>query len=155
MYCDINDLLTRVDKKVLINLTNDTAPYIEINEDIVNENIEIATDLVNASLRNKYALPLKSVPKILVQISADIVIYRLYSRRPQDVPKNYQQNYEYALNILKDIQNGSKVLELKAASAPDDKETTIGMSMYLVNKDDSDRRFSLKNFGGLGLWIQA
>lgn len=149
MYCDLSDLLTRVDKKVLINLTNDTAPYTEINEDIINENIEIATDLVNASLRNKYALPLKSVPKILVQISADIVIYRLYSRRPQDVPKNYQQNYEYALNILKDIQNGSKVLELTTSF--DVKETTIRTSMYLTNKDDSDRRFSPTTMRGFGL----
>lgn len=149
MYCDLSDLLTRVDKKVLINLTNDTAPYTEINEDIINENIEIATDLVNASLRNKYALPLQSVPKILVQISADIVIYRLYSRRPQDVPKNYQQNYEYALNILKDIQNGSKVLELTTSS--DVKETTIRTSMYLTSKDDSDRRFSSKTMRGFNL----
>lgn len=153
MYCDINDLLTRVDKKVLINLTNDTAPYTEINEDVINENIELATDLVNASLRNKYALPLKSVPKILVQISADIVIYRLYSRRPQDVPKNYLQNYEFALSILKEIQSGSKVLEL--ATSSDATETTIRTSMYLVNKDDSDRRFSPKTMRGFRLWVQV
>lgn len=148
MYCNINDLLTRVDKKVLINLTNDSAPYTEINEDVINENIEIATDLVNASLRNRYALPLKSVPKILVQISADIVIYRLYSRRPQDVPKNYQQNYEYALNILKDIQNGTKILDLSTSSIA---ESTIKASMYLFNKDASDRRFSAETMRGFRL----
>mgnify|MGYP002620052532 FL=1 len=149
-YCDIDDLCSRVDEKVLINLTNDKAPFTSVNEDIVNENIEIATDLVNSSLRNKYKLPLRAVPKIITQVTADIVIYRLYSRRPQDVPKNYQQNYEYALSILKDIQSGSKVLELPSSSETE-KETTIGTSMYLINKDDSDRRFSPRQMRGFSL----
>lgn len=150
MYCDIDDLYSRVDKKVLINLTNDTAPFTAVNEDIVNENIEIATDLVNTSLRNKYTLPLKAVPKIITQVTADIVIYRLYSRRPQDVPKNYVQNYEYALSILKDIQTGLKVLELPSSSKTNE-ETTIRTSMYLINKDDSDRRFSPRLMKGFSL----
>ena len=93
MYCTIDDLLSRIDRRVLINLSNDVSPATEINMDCINENITIADDIINSSLRNKYSLPLPSIPKILVQISADIVIYRLYARRPQDVPKNYLQNF--------------------------------------------------------------
>ena len=92
MYCTINDLLTRIDEKVLINLSNDTFPAESPNLERINETIEIADDIINSALRNKYSLPLKNVPKIITQISADIVIYRLYSRRPQDIPKNYVQN---------------------------------------------------------------
>jgi len=139
MYCTINDLLSRIDKRVLINLTNDVTPATEINMECINENITIADDIINSSLRNKYKLPLSSIPKILVQISADIVIYRLYARRPQDVPKNYLQNYEDAKSILKDLQNGSKVLELTGAD--NTQETVLSPRMYITDKTEDDRRF--------------
>ena len=138
MYCTIDDLLTRIGQKVLINLSNDTAPAVEVNQSIVNETIEIADDIINSSLRNKYRLPLKSVPKIINQISADIVIYRLYSRRPQDVPANYIKNFETAIQILKELQTGAKVLELDTT---DNGETVLTPQMYRCNKTEDDRRF--------------
>ena len=148
-YCTVDDLLKRVDTKVLINLSNDTIPASTINLNVVNENIEIADDMINASLRNRYSLPLSYVPKIINQISADIVIYRLYSRRPQDVPKNYVQNFEYALNLLREIQNGSKILEL--ATNENGSETVANVQMYKCNKTENDRRFP-DELTRYGLW---
>lgn len=144
MYCTVNDLLTRIDNKVLINLSNDTFPASEINLARVNETIEIADDMINASLRNKYHLPLKSIPKIINQISADIVIYRLYSRRPQDIPSNYVKNFEYAISLLKDLQTGAKVLELDSSN---DMETVLNPTMYMCDKTEEDRKFN----GGFNL----
>ena len=140
MYCTIDDLLSRIDRRVLINLSNDVSPATEINMDCINENITIADYIINSSLRNKYSLPLPSIPKILVQISADIVIYRLYARRPQDVPKNYLQNFEDAKSMLKDLQNGSKVLEFATSDAT--AETKLSPKMYITDKTDEDRIFS-------------
>jgi phage gp36-like protein len=138
MYCSVDDLLTRIDKKVLINLSNDSFPADEINVQRVNETITIADDMINASLRNKYVLPLKNIPKIINQISADIVIYRLYSRRPQDVPKNYVQNFEYAIALLKDFQNGIKVLE---SNTDGSQENILTLKMYNCNKTEADKKF--------------
>lgn len=138
MYCTIDDLLTRIGQKILINLSNDTFPANTVNETTVNETIEIADDIINSSLRNKYRLPLSSVPKIINQISADIVIYRLYSRRPQDVPDNYVKNFESAMKILTELQNGSKILELETSESG---ETVITPKMYMCDKTEDDRRF--------------
>ena len=146
MYCTIDDLFTRIDKKVLINLSNDTFPAETVDLQRINETIEIADDIINSALRNRYQLPLVSTPKIITQISADIVIYRLYSRRPQDIPKNYVQNFELAISILKDLQNGTKVLGVSGA---DDKEKVLSSQMYMCDKTDSDRVFN-KRFQ---LWI--
>lgn len=141
MYCTTNDLLTRIDEKVLINLSNDTFPATTVNVQRVNETIEIADDIINSALRNKYQLPLTSTPKIITQISADIVIYRLYSRRPQDIPKNYVKNFEDAIALLKELQTGSKVLE---AEISENSETVLSPKMYMCDKTEEDRRFNVR-----------
>lgn len=99
MYCTIEDLINRVTEKTLVNLTNDVLPANSVKKEIAEENITIADDLINSSLRNKYILPLKSVPNLVKQLSADIAIYRLYCRRPQNVPENYKKNYEVEINL--------------------------------------------------------
>ncbi|MBR1754020.1 DUF1320 domain-containing protein [bacterium] len=139
MYCTINDLLTRIDEKVLINLSNDIFPASSVNTQRINETIEIADDIINSALRNKYQLPLSSTPKIITQIAADIVIYRLYSRRPQDIPKNYVKNFEDAIALLKDLQTGVKVLEAKSSEIS---ETVLSPQMYMCDKTEEDRRFN-------------
>ena len=149
-YCTKNDILTRIDEKVLVNLTNDIPKYgdnlpTEVNESILSQMIEISDDMINASLRNRYTLPLNTTPKIINQISADITIYRLYARRPQDVPKNYQKNFEDAIQLLKEFQNGSKILD---AGADETFETLLTPNMYMCDKTEEDRKFN----GGFTLW---
>ena len=138
MYCEVRDILARIDEKVLINLTNDTFPATEVNYTVLNQLIEISEDMIDASLRNKYSLPLKSVPELIKQISADIVVYRLYARRPQDVPKNYQKNFDDAISILKDLQSGTKVLGFPSVN---DTEVVKTPKMYFCDKTEQDRKF--------------
>ncbi len=145
MYCNISDLLTRVNEKTLINLSKDEPPYDKIDEKIITENIEVASDLVDASIRNKYTLPLVNVPSVIKQITADIVIYRLYSRRAQDIPQNYVKNYEFALSLLSEFQCGSKILKT-------DTEENLGSCLYLTDKQESDVRFSKEKLRGFNLW---
>lgn len=141
MYCTIDDLINRIGEKTLINLTNDTTPASSVNKEIAEENIIIADDLINSSLRNKYNLPLKSVPNLIKQLSGDITIYRLYCRRPQNVPENYKKNYEIALQILKDLQSGTKVLDLPS-SLDNESKMSLSSALYLTDKTEDDRRFS-------------
>ncbi|MBQ9688248.1 DUF1320 domain-containing protein [bacterium] len=127
-YSTIDNLLTRIDEKVLINLSNDDFPSNEINTTRVEETIQIADDIINSALRNRYSLPLQTVPPIITQISADITIYRLYSRRVQDIPQNYIKNFEQAITLLKELQLGIKTLE----SSP---------RMYIWDKTEESRKF--------------
>ena len=142
MYCSIEDLISRVGEKTVINLTNDTTPATTVNSAIAEENIVIADDLINSSLRNKYKLPLPAVPNLVKQLSADITIYRLYCRRPQNVPENYKKNYEVALQILKDLQSGAKVLDLPSSFGDDESTSSMSSALYLTDKTEEDRRFT-------------
>lgn len=142
MYCTIEDLINRVTEKTLANLTNDVLPANSVKKEIAEENITIADDLINSSLRNKYILPLKSVPNLVKQLSADIAIYRLYCRRPQNVPENYKKNYEVALQMLKDLQSGAKVLDIPSSSFDGDTAQPVQSVLYLTDKADEDRVFT-------------
>lgn len=142
MYCTIEDLTNRITEKALVNLTNDILPATSVNKEIAEENIAIADDLINSSLRNKYVIPLKSVPNLIKQLSADITIYRLYCRRPQNVPENYKKNYEIALQILKDLQSGAKVLDIPSSSFDGDTAQPVQSALYLTDKADKDRIFT-------------
>ena len=150
MYCSIDDLINRITERTLINLTQDTSPATTVNEEIANENITIADDLINSSLRNKYKLPLSDIPNLIKQISADITIYRLYCRRPQNVPENYKKNYEVALQILKDLQSGSKKLDLPS-SLGDSVSSSVNSALYVTDKADEDRMFSDKVLRSMSL----
>lgn len=141
MYCTIEDLINRVTEKTLVNLTNDVLPATTIKREIAEDNIAIADDLINSSLRNKYVVPLKSIPNLIKQLSADITIYRLYCRRPQNVPDNYKKNYEVALQILKDLQSGAKVLDIPSSSL-DGGVQSVHSALYLTDKADEDRIFT-------------
>lgn len=141
MYCSIDDLINRITERTLINLTQDTSPATTVNQEIANDNIAIADDLINSSLRNKYKLPLSNIPNLIKQISADITIYRLYCRRPQNVPENYKKNYEVALQILKDLQSGAKVLDIPSSSL-DGGAQSVHSALYLTDKADEDRIFT-------------
>lgn len=146
MYCDINDLKKIISEKELINLTNDVKPADSVNENMAVENIAFADEIINSALRNKYKLPLIITPNLVKQLSADITIYRLYCRRPQEVPKNYQKNYEIALQILKELQSGIKVLDLPQSSCGSDINSSS--ALYLTDKTDEDRHFSNENMKG-------
>jgi len=152
MYCTIEDLINRVTEKILVNLTNDVLPATSIKREIAEDNIAIADDLINSSLRNKYVVPLKSVPNLVKQLSADITIYRLYCRRPQNVPENYKKNYEVALQILKDLQAGAKVLDIPSSSLDGGNTAqSVQSALYLTDKADEDRIFSDNFLRGMTL----
>lgn len=139
MYCNLDDLISIIPEKELINLSNDK-PADTINRVTVNICMSFADELINASLRNKYRLPLSFVPDLVKQLSADITAYRVYSRRPKDVPEHIKQNYEFALKILANIQKGITVLDLPSEH-PDESGVQASSSMYITNKRPEDRRF--------------
>lgn len=144
MYCKLADLVSIIPERELINLTNDK-PADTINQETINTCMSFADELINASLRNKYRLPLSFVPDLVRQLSADITAYRVYSRRPKDVPEHIKQNYEFALKILANIQKGTTVLDLPSEH-PDEEGVQSSSSMYITNKRPEDRRFTDEMF---------
>lgn len=138
-YSSIETLTTLIPLQELINLTNDE-PACEVNAARVKDAINYADEIINSYLRNKYVLPLKFVPPIIVNLSTDIAAFRLYSRRPRKLPEHIQSSYDTAIKILTSIQKEQMILDLPEEH-PDEKVTSPA-KMIITNKTSSSKIFS-------------
>ena len=140
-YCNIEDVKNIVPEPELINLTNDEITQdSKINTDVLNLVIQHADDLINGFLRTRYKLPLSFTPPIVQTLSADISAYRVYIRRPSDVPEHIVKNYEKALSLLDKIQSGKILLDLP--SEHPDEEIQRPALAFRTNKTEKDRIFN-------------
>lgn len=174
MYCTLDDIRNVIAEKDLVNLTNDfhrlpppcgagaTAgkqsapppygrengiPANKVNEDLFESVSSDADSLINGYLRAKYKLPLKNVPKFIKTIATDICAYRLYSRRPQEIPKHIVNNFELAIKQLEDVKKGNLLLETPS----EDEETGVSKpkSGFRCSKTKKDKIFTdklMKNY---------
>lgn len=140
-YCNLEDVKNIVPEPELINLTNDEITSDStINMDVLNLIINHADDLIDGYLRTRYKLPLKFTPSILQTISADISAYRVYLRRPSDIPEHIVKNYEKAISLLDKIQAGKILLDLP--SEHPDEEIQKPPQVFRTNKTENDKIFN-------------
>lgn len=106
MYCTLLDLERRVSSQTLIALTDDSSSG-QIDEDVVNEAIADAVALIDAHLRERYTVPLVSVPELIVNVCSDLTIYHLHARRYTiDISDAMQMRYRTAVATLEKIASG-------------------------------------------------
>ena len=146
MYCTINDIQNIIPGQELINLTNDRVEIgTPVNMDIVNIAVQHADNLIDSALRAKYKLPLSFIPPLVTTLSADIAAYRIYLRRPLDIPEHIGKNYDKAILILDKISTGKMLLPL-----PDeypDENIPKPPSVVLTNKTPNDKIFNDRFLG--------
>lgn len=141
MYSNLKDILNIIPEKELVNLTNDEITSdSKINQDVLNLAINHADNLIDCALRVKYKLPLSFVPPVITTLSTDISAYRVYIRRPADIPEHIVKNYDKALSILEKISTGKMLLDLP--NEHPDENIQHAASTIRVNKKSSDRIFN-------------
>lgn len=130
-YCSVEDIKSIIPEQQLVRLTVDN-PDIEseIDTAVFEKCTEFSDSLIDGYVRARYTLPLKYVPEFLKQLSKDITAYRLYLRRPQEIPEHIKENYKNAIELLKDIKKGDIELETPA-EMPDDSEMSKPKGAYL------------------------
>lgn len=140
-YCTAEDILNVLSERELINLTNDSP---SLSSKVDSDRFEAVSDdtdsLINGYIRSRYNLPLAKVPTVLKQIATDICAYRLYLRRPQDIPEHIKTNYYDAISRLKDIQKGNLILEVVTETG--ENEISKPKSGFRTSKTKEDRMFS-------------
>ena len=140
-YCSVNEIKTIVPEDELINLTvdnpdEDSTVDVAMFEDIS----KYADELINGYLRSRYTLPLSLVPDLIKKLASDIVAYRLYLRRPQDIPEHIKENYKMAVRTLSEIQKGTFILDMPQEHP--DQEVQKPKPSFLTNKNSNSRYFN-------------
>ncbi len=109
-YATQQDLVDRFSEKELVQITNfDDLAATTINATRLQRALDDADAEIDARLQARYALPLASVPRLLVNAACDIARYRLYDDRATD---QVTRRYEDAIKLLDRIGRGELQLGL-------------------------------------------
>lgn len=112
-YAVKQDLIDRYGEDEMIQLTDRNRLGV-IDDGVLDSALADAADEVTPYLAARYAVPLASVPAVLVRITCQIARYRLYD----DVaPDRIQKDYDGAIAFLKDVSRGVVTLGLDNAGA--------------------------------------
>lgn len=138
-YSDQNDILEQLDETVLIELTDDAGAG-EVDGDKVTRAIADADATIDAYCQDRYTLPLSPVPEKIRQISVDIAIYNLYSRRDDTTPETRKDRHKEAIRFLEKVAEGKIKLGSETPA-----QTNTGHSVEL---DSNDRIFTRDKMKG-------
>ncbi|WP_321367590.1 DUF1320 domain-containing protein [uncultured Desulfuromusa sp.] len=121
-YTTQDDIIKRrIPEDDLIQLTDDN-DLGGVDAAVVASVISEADELIDGYLRQRYDLPLASVPGFIAGIAIDLCAYSLYQRQPHvETPESIIAGRRDALALLKQIQRGD--LDLGLSSSGD---TTSG-----------------------------
>ncbi len=137
MYCEYSDITASIPEAQIASLTDDTNGE-TVDEDIVNQAISSADELIDSYLRSRYGVPLTTVPLIIKELSVELAIYNLYKRRFRtDIPEPIQENFKIQISILKQIQNGTMNLGIEKKALDGGQ-----VGIYRTNKKAIDKTFN-------------
>ncbi|MFG6462265.1 gp436 family protein [Roseateles sp. DXS20W] len=115
-YVTTQHLIDRFGQAELIQVTNAEDPAATtVNATRVTNAVADIGALIDAKLAARYALPLATVPLVLLNVAADLVRARLYDDR---IPDRLADREKAALKLLDQIAEGTLSLGLDAAAQP-------------------------------------
>lgn len=138
-YATLQDLITRVGERRLIQLTDRFVPPAEvIDESVTAEALQHADDLIDGYVRTVASLPFAQIPPILNGLACDIAYFRLFLEPTEEARKRYDD----AIRTLRDISQGRIKLPVEGgAEAPSRPAVILEAS--------SDRLFSRRSMRGM------
>jgi phage gp36-like protein len=110
-YATIDDLVTRYGADELAQRTDRISGEI-LDESIVNRALADADAEIDSSIGRRYALPVASVPPLLVRIACTIARYHVHD---EAATKRIRDDYDDAMKVLADIRDGRRTLPLATA----------------------------------------
>lgn len=116
-YHVLDDLTaTGLTEGELIQLTNDDAGAVTVDEARYGAAREEADALIDGYLGARYALPLETVPTLVRRVSVQLTVHALYRRRfPEGTPEGVKADADGAMRLLRDIASGTVTLGVQPA----------------------------------------
>jgi phage gp36-like protein len=105
-YCTQADILKRLTENELLALADDDNDG-SVDADIVTEAIADADAEIDGYVGTRHAVPLATVPALVLRLSVTIAINNLYLRRTGSLPDSVKTAYDRAVAMLRDISKGT------------------------------------------------
>lgn len=109
MYCTLDDLLAECPEETLVQLTDDEGAG-TIDTARIATALQSAATIVDSYIPTKYRTDLGQpgapIPPLLIELTRDIALYKLYIRRAAP-PERIEKTHSQAISTLKHIANGT------------------------------------------------
>lgn len=111
MYCTYSDLVKEFGENEVNTLLDRDRDSVE-DTGVLDEATNFAQTLMDGYFRERYPVPLVTVPRNVIGFACDIARYRLYQDQPTEL---VQLRYEAAVLWLKDVARGLVTLDIGQA----------------------------------------
>lgn len=115
LYCTPADLQAAFGADELLQLAGGAGDTLDL--DRVQRACEHAGDLADGYLRGRYPLPLAAVPRLLVDLTADIARFRLHQGGDRQPTEQVTKARDAAIGFLREVQAGRADLGLAPSGA--------------------------------------
>lgn len=117
-YCTRADIGKAIPEMTLVQLSNDDSAAMEPNEDVIEDSVRQAEELVDGYLRGRYDLPLNPVPTVLRDAVVYLARHWLYQRRPEGaLPDAVKDSRKDTIKLLESIRDGVVTLGMPGGQA--------------------------------------
>ncbi|PMY40105.1 MULTISPECIES: gp436 family protein [Pseudomonas] len=117
-YCTRADIGKAIPELTLLQLSNDDPAAMEPNEDVIEDGVRQAEELVDGYLRGRYDLPLVPVPTVLRDAVVYLARHWLYQRRPEGaLPDAVKDSRKDTIKLLESIRDGVVTLGMPSGQA--------------------------------------
>jgi len=137
-YSIQDDILEQIDESILIRLTDPSGAAID--DGVVTRAIEDADATIDSYCQGRYTVPLSPVPDKIRQVSVDIAMYNLFSRRGDAAPEVRKDRHKEAIRFLERVADGKITLGAATPAQSNTPDT--------VNISSNDRIFDRDKMSG-------
>ncbi|CAI8989060.1 gp436 family protein [Pseudomonas chlororaphis] len=117
-YCTRADIGNAIPEMTLVQLSNDDPAAMSPNENVIEDGVRQAEELVDGYLRGRYNLPLDPVPTVLRDAVVYLARHWLYQRRPEGaLPDAVKDSRKDTIKLLESIRDGVVTLGMPGGQA--------------------------------------
>jgi len=133
-YSVSTDIINALSSDTVAQLTDDTDGT-TIDQSILTETIANADSFINSYLRQQHSVPISPVPAMVKTLSIQVASKYLFDRRTHAEDSQVKDNYEKALEKLKQIAEHSLQID-------DDDSVASQGTFWRANKDSDDQTYT-------------
>lgn len=140
-YCTRADIGNAIPEMTLIQLSNDDPAAMSPNENVIEDGVRQAEELVDGYLRGRYNLPLDPVPTVLRDAVVYLARHWLYQRRPEGaLPDAVKDSRKDTIKLLESIRDGVVTLGMPTGdAAPEPGEIRVRVRKQQFGADTWER----------------
>jgi len=118
MYATVEELEQRLGGASALTVIADRDQDGVADADLVARALSDADAEIDSYLSGRYALPLATVPAVLVRVACDVAVYRITAEYGAGLTDERRQRYEDAVGWLKRVASGDVSLGLPPQEEP-------------------------------------